>query len=127
MIAGIGTDIIEISRIQKVITGTPEFMIKSFTIKEQEYFKSRNNTAQTIAGNFAAKEAISKALGTGFSGFGLIDIEVLRDEKGMPIAILHGKAKQIQSQKGIQKIWVSISHCKNYATAYAIAEKSFIY
>lgn len=127
MIAGIGTDIIEISRIQKAITGTPEFMIKSFTIKEQEYFESRNYTAQTIAGNFAAKEAISKALGTGFSGFGLMDIEVLRDEKGMPIAFLHGKAKQIQRQKDIQNIWVSISHCKNYAIAYAIAEKSFIY
>lgn len=127
MIAGIGTDIIEISRIQKVITRAPEFMIKNFTIKEQEYFKSRKNTAQTIAGNFAAKEAVSKSLGTGFSGFGLIDIEVLRNENGMPIAFLHGEAKQIQRQKGIQNIWVSISHCKNYATAYAIAEKSFIY
>jgi len=127
MIAGIGTDIIEINRIKKVIISKPEFIIKSFTIKEQEYFQNRNNAIQTIAGNYAAKESISKALGTGFRGFGLIDIEVLRDKKGMPIVFLYGKAKQIQKQKSIKNIWVSISHCEIYATAYAIAEKSFIY
>ena len=127
MIAGIGTDIIETGRIQKLIKRTPKFIGRSFTVKEQNYFRSRNNKVETIAGNFAAKEAVSKALGSGFSGFGLIDIEVLRDEQGMPIVFLYGKAKQIQKQKDIENIWVSISHCKNYAVAYAIAEKSFIY
>ncbi len=122
MIAGIGTDIIEIERIKKTIMQNPRFIIKNFTINEQEYFQQRKKTYETIAGNFAAKEAISKALGTGFRGFGLIDIEVTRNELGAPIVALHGTAKQIASKKNINKIWVSISHCKEYATAYSIVE-----
>ena len=124
MIAGIGTDIIEIERVNKAVLKTPSFVTKSFTIKEQDYFKLRKNAPESIAGNFAAKEAVSKALGTGFNGFGLIDIEILRDEKGRPIVFLYGKAEQIKKQKNIGNIWVSISHCKAYATAYAVAETS---
>ena len=122
MIAGVGTDIIEIERIVKAVTHNPRFILKNFTLKEQSYFKKRKNSYQTIAGNFAAKEAISKALGTGFSGFGLIDIEVTRDKQGAPIAFLYGKAEQVAKEKNITNIWVSISHCTAYATAYAIAE-----
>ena len=123
MIAGIGTDIIEIERINKAILNTPQFMLKSFTAKEQDYFRQRKNAVESIAGNFAAKEAISKALGTGFRGFGLMDIEILRDDLGAPVVFLHGKAKDIKNKKNITNIWVSISHCKAYATAYAIAEE----
>ena len=123
MIAGIGTDIIEIDRIKKAITRTPQFMMKGFTTKEQEYFKMRHNAPETIAGNFAAKEAVSKALGTGFTKFGLLDIEILRDDLGKPAVFLHGEAKTIGKKKNINTIWVSISHCKSYATAYAIAER----
>lgn len=123
MIAGIGTDIIEIERINKALLNTPQFMEKSFTIKEREYFKLRKDAVESIAGNFAAKEAVSKALGTGFRGFGLMDIEILRDDLGRPVAFLHGKAQHIGKEKDIVNIWVSISHCKVYATAYAIAEK----
>lgn len=126
MILGIGTDIIEIQRIENIIIKKPQFISKYFTIKEQEYFESRNMAAQTIAGNFAAKEAVSKALGTGFREFGLIDIEILRDKRGRPIVFLHGKAKQIGQSQQVDTIWVSISHCKAYTIAYAIAEKSLI-
>ena len=124
MIAGIGTDIIEIDRIKKAIGQTPRFMMKGFTTKELEYFRMRCNAPETIAGNFAAKEAVSKALGTGFTKFGLLDIEILRDDLGKPIVFLHGEAKAIGKEKDIATIWVSISHCKAYATAYAVAEKS---
>ena len=123
MIVGIGTDIIEIERINKAILNTPQFMEKSFTIQEQTYFKQRKNAVESIAGNFAAKEAISKALGTGFRGFGLMDIEILRDGLGGPVVFLHGEAEQIGKEKDITDIWVSISHCKAYATAYAVAER----
>ena len=80
MIIGIGIDIIEINRIEKVMNRTSSFIEKSFTNNEIEYFKSKGLKGNVIAGNFAAKEAISKAIGTGFRGFGLKDIEVLRDE-----------------------------------------------
>ena len=124
MIVGIGSDIIEIERIKKIATQNPRFISRNFTIKEQEYFNTRKNSHETIAGNFAAKEAVSKALGTGFREFGLIDIEVTRNELGAPIVFLHGMAKQIASRNSIKNIWISISHCKEYATAYAIAESS---
>lgn len=123
MIVGIGNDIIEIQRIQRVVETNPRFLLKNFTSKEQTYFKKRNYSYESIAGNFAAKEAVSKALGTGFSGFGAIDIEITRNKKGGPVVFLHGKAKEIAKEKGITTIWVSISHCKVYATAYSIAEK----
>ena len=66
MIIGIGTDIIEINRIEKVMMRTSSFIEKSFTSNEIEYFKLKGLKGNVIAGNFAAKEAISKALGTGF-------------------------------------------------------------
>lgn len=124
MIIGIGNDIIEIKRIQKAVDENPKFLLKYFTLKEQDYFKKRNHSCETIAGNFAAKEAVSKALGTGFSGFGPIDIEIRRNKAGGPEVFLYGKAKELAEEKKITKIWVSISHCKAYATAYSIAEIS---
>jgi holo-[acyl-carrier-protein] synthase len=77
----------------------------------------------TLAGNFAGKEAVSKALGTGFKGFYPIDIEILRTKLGTPYVILYGKALKISKEMGIQNIHISISHCKEYAIAYAVAER----
>ena len=76
MIRGVGTDIVQVGRIGTAIKRTPMFLEKVFTEEERKYFKSRNNNLETIAGNFAAKEAISKAMGTGIRGFGLLDIEI---------------------------------------------------
>lgn len=124
MIVGIGNDLIEVTRIAKALKQNPRFMLKNFTCKEQEYFQRRNNSYETIAGNFAAKEAVSKALGTGFRGFGLIDVEVIRNDQGGPIVLLYGGAKKIAEQKKIENIWVSISHSQEYATAMAVAERA---
>jgi holo-[acyl-carrier protein] synthase len=121
MIIGIGTDIIEINRIEKVINRTNSFVEKSFTNKEIEYFKLHGLKGNVIAGNFAAKEAVSKALGTGFRGFGLKDIEVLRDELGKPIVHLSDKIYSMLDVKDFN-IHVSISHSKENAIAYAIME-----
>ncbi|AGF59275.1 MULTISPECIES: holo-ACP synthase [Clostridium] len=121
MIIGIGTDIIEIGRIEKVISRTRSFIERSFTTKEIEYFSLHGFKGNVIAGNFAAKEAISKALGTGFRGFGLKDIEVLRDELGKPIVYLNDNINKIVDIKKVN-IHVSISHSKENAIAYAVME-----
>ena len=122
MIIGIGTDIIEIDRIEKVILRTSSFIQKSFTSNEIEYFKLKGLKGNVIAGNFAAKEAISKALGTGFRGFGLQDIEVLRDELGKPVVNLSHKIYELLDIKKFN-IHVSISHSKENAIAYAVMEE----
>lgn len=122
MIIGIGTDIIEIDRIKKVVTRTNRFLEKAFTEKEIEYFESRNLSISTIAGNFAAKEAISKAIGSGFRKFGLKDIEILRDDLGKPIVNLNEKVYRTIGKSNF-KIHVSISHSKNNAIAYSIMEE----
>ena len=122
MIIGIGTDIIEINRIEKVIMRTSSFIEKSFTNNEIEYFKLKGLKGNVIAGNFAAKEAISKALGTGFRGFGLQDIEILRDELGKPVVNLSHKINKLLDIKEF-KIHVSISHSNENAIAYAVLEE----
>lgn len=121
MIIGIGTDIIEINRIENVMKRTKSFIEKSFSEEEIKYFISKGFRSNVVAGNFAAKEAISKAIGTGFRGFGLKDIEVLRDELGKPIVILSSKIYEILEVKEFN-IHVSISHSKENAIAYAIME-----
>jgi len=121
MIIGIGIDIIEINRIEKVMLRTSSFIEKSFTSNEIEYFKSKGLKGNVIAGNFAAKEAISKAIGTGFRGFGLKDIEVLRDGLGKPVVNLSYKIYKLLDIKEFN-IHVSISHSKENAIAYAVME-----
>ena len=122
MIIGIGTDIIEINRIEKVIMRTSSFIEKSFTNNEIEYFKLKGLKGNVIAGNFAAKEAISKAIGTGFRGFGLQDIEILRDGLGKPVVNLSHKINKLLDIKEF-KIHVSISHSNENAIAYAVLEE----
>lgn len=121
MIVGVGTDIIEISRIKKAVEQN-NFLKKCFTEKELEFFKSKNDNAQHMAGNFASKEAVSKSLGTGFRNFGLKDIEILRNELGCPYVNLYGKAKELALELEIKNFQISISHCHEYAVAFVVAE-----
>lgn len=79
MIIGIGVDIIEIARIKEAVELNESFIEKLFSKNEIEYLQTRNLRAEYIAGRFAAKEAVSKALGTGFRGFNMKDIEVDRN------------------------------------------------
>ena len=120
MIIGIGTDIIEIDRIEKAINNNKNFLSKIFTDNEIELFRKRNMRIEVIAGNFAVKEAISKAIGTGIRGFSLIDIEVLRDDLGKPIAYLNNNIEKIINRK--YRLSVSISHNKTSAVAFVILE-----
>lgn len=121
MIYGSGIDIIKIDRVER-LSKKEAFMNKFFTIKEREYLK--NKRSESIAGYFSAKEAIVKAMGTGFREFKFTDIEVLREENE-PYVILHGNAKRIAFNKGIEYIKISISHEKEFAVANAIAISNY--
>lgn len=115
MIQGLGTDIIEIDRIRDSIKQHGlHFLNRLFTQKELDYCYKFQDPAPHFAGRFAAKEAIAKAIGTGFGEeLAWHDIEILNDELGKPIVSLGDKVKR-------GKVFLSISHCVNYATATAL-------
>lgn len=116
----IGIDIIEIERIKNAIKDNSRFLEKIFTNDEIKYFESNGFKAESIAGNFAAKEAISKSMGTGIRKFNFKDIEVLRDELGKPIVKTYNNLEQMCIDYNVLEIKVSISHCKQYAVANAV-------
>lgn len=119
MIIGIGTDIIEIDRVLKACENK-RFLDKYFTHDEILIFQKKKNS---VAGNFAVKESVAKMLGTGFNGFTVKDIEVLRDEKGKPYVNLYKGASIKAKELGIDVIHVSISDNNTCAIAYVIGEK----
>lgn len=119
MIKGIGTDIIEIERIIKS-ADKQSFLDKIYTIPEQKLFHGKNY--EFLAGRFAAKEAISKALGTGFKGCSPLEIEIIRKNSGQPYVNLYGNAKRIFDELGGKNVFISISHSRDNAVAYAVIE-----
>jgi len=121
MIIGTGIDIIEIDRVKNAIDKNPRFLERIFTDDEISYIKSRSDNKSTIAGFFAAKEAVSKALGSGIRGFSWTDIEICTETTGKPSVRLLGKAKELSDTRGIGNIHVSISHNRTNAVAFAVA------
>ena len=120
MIVGIGNDIIEIERVEKAIL-KEGFKNKVYTQRELENIEKRGNRTETYAGIFSAKEAISKAIGTGVREFSLIDLEILNDDLGKPYVVVSEKLDKIlRNKKENYQIEISISHSKKYATAMAI-------
>ena len=120
MIIGIGNDIIEIERIEKAIL-KEGFKNKVYTQRELENIEKRGNRTETYAGIFSAKEAISKAIGTGVREFSLTDLEILNDDLGKPYVVVSEKLDKIlKNKKEDYQIEISISHSKKYATAMAI-------
>lgn len=119
MVHGIGNDIIAVKRIEGVIERHgSHFLQKIFTTKEIAYCSTYKDSARHFAGRFAAKEAIVKALGIGFrEGIGWLDIEVINDEKGKPQVNF---SSHVQEMVAPMKVLVSISHCHEYASAFAI-------
>lgn len=118
MICGVGTDIIEIRRVEEAC-GRESFSGHSFTAEERRQSKGR---ASFLAGCFTVKEAVAKCFGTGFTDFGPADIEVLRDERGKPYVNLYGKAQERFEKLGGARILVSISDTADYAVAFAVME-----
>ena len=118
MIYGIGTDLIEVERVKKAYA-KESFRKKVYTEQEQQLIA---DNAQRAAGNFAVKESVVKAFGTGFGKISAIDIEVLRESSGKPYVVLYGPAKEQAEKDGIQKVHVSISNTKEYAVGYVVME-----
>ena len=120
---GIGTDIIECLRIARMIEKHGElFLTRVYTQREIEYCSGRKAANQHYAGRWAAKEAVLKALGTGWAqGIQWTDVEVVIQPGGKPRIALSGRACDLSQQQGIDEMMISISHCRHYATAYATA------
>lgn len=122
VIVGVGVDIVEIRRIKDIMEKNEKFLEKIFTNNEIQYLKTRKLRPEYVAGRFAAKEAVSKALGTGFRGFNFRDIIVDSTTLGKPTVTLEGQAKNIANKNGNTTIHLSISHGCDSAIAYAVLE-----
>lgn len=124
MVIGIGIDIIEINRIKKNVEKYGDkFLAKIYTPTEIDYCQSKTSKYQHFAARFAAKEAVYKALATGWQEeLSWQDIEISNEPTGMPIANLKGKLKAFLSDNKDLKI--SISHSENYVTCVAIIYKT---
>ena len=125
MIFGIGTDIIEVKRMEKHLDGNDALREKLFTKAEQVYSEKGKVTVwQRYAARFAAKEAFFKALGTGYRyGMAFHEIEVKNDELGKPFIEPHGKVKDYLSKQKVKEIHLTISHVKEMASAFVVLEK----
>ncbi len=115
-IIGIGIDQIERERVLMAVQ-KETFLCQHYSEKERQLVKKRPGSAVT---NFAGKEAVAKALGTGFSGILPVEIEILRKEGGAPYVELSGNAKKIADDLGVEKIHISLSDSKSTAIAYVV-------
>lgn len=120
-----GVDMVEIQRVKDSIDSRGySFINRIFTPAEIEYCEKRKSGKyESYSARFAAKEAISKALGTGFTqGVGLKGIELISTESGKPEVLLHGRTKERFDSIGGMAIDVSITHCRDYAVAFAVLQ-----
>ena len=114
-----GVDLLEISRLRVAIDRHGErFLARIFTSTEREQC---GENYPSLAARFAAKEAVSKALGTGIGPVGWREIEVLRGEARQPILLLHGEAARLAASLGLDTWSLSLSHSENYAIAMVVA------
>lgn len=121
---GIGIDLCEIARMERVLQQKRGFLTRYFTPEEQAYILARGKMgAQSLAAMFAAKEALLKALGVGLSGgISMQEIQVLHEDTGRPLLQLHGKATEKLAALGGQKIHVSLCHEAGMAAAVVVLE-----
>lgn len=114
-----GVDIVELERVERVMARSGQrFMARIFTPQEQAYCQDR---IASLAGRFAVKEAVAKALGTGIGEMTWVEIEIVSDALGRPELILHGAAKQLADRLGLVEWSISLSHTETYAIGFAVA------
>lgn len=118
----VGTDIVEIGRIEKAVKRRPAFWQRILTEREIDYCQSKKNSIQSLAGRFAAKEAVLKCLGIGLSGVSWHDMEIVPDEKGAPQVMFTPVMMNMLAKQKIQYIKISISHSQAYAMSVAVGE-----
>jgi len=121
LILGIGLDIIETARVERALKN-PRFMNRVYTAGEQEYIENRKGNVQSAAGIYAAKEAVSKALGTGIGPISFQEVEIVWRENGKPSVKLTGNALKLLQDMGGKRIMVSITHIKDLAAAQAVID-----
>lgn len=115
----VGTDIIEIARIKRSLDDFGDrFLRRCYTERERQWYGTRVNE---LAARFAAKEATSKALGTGIVGIRWKEMEVLPNRRGKPVLILHGQAAERAQKLGLTNFSVSLTHSRTDAMAFVVA------
>lgn len=126
MIVGIGTDIVEIKRITKLLSKRKKsFVERILSSSEMQEYDAQMHPEKYLAKRWAAKEAVSKALGTGITqGVAFTDITVGHLESGQPVIMLEGKTAEISNQKNISRWSISISDEKQHAIAFVVAESN---
>ena len=124
MILGTGIDIIEVARIAASFERFGDRFVNRILLPDEiAYCLSHQAPGPFLAARFAAKEAISKAFGTGIgAALGWQDMEIRRKESGEPFVVLHGKGEQLFASRGAKRLLVSLSHTANHAAATAILE-----
>lgn len=121
MITGLGVDIVEIDRMRLALERHPRMKERLFSADERRYCEKRNRPEVHYALRFAAKEAVLKALGTGFSGLRFTDVEVTRDATGRPVPVLKGRAAELAEERGVLEMHLSLSFTHTTAVASAVA------
>lgn len=123
MITGLGVDILEIARFREAMERSGErFLERMFTSAEIQYCLAKHHPPQHLAARFAAKEAVAKAMATGWAGeFRWKDVEIRNDPAGQPTVTLHGRVHEILAGS---RILLSISHSDTHVVAVAVIEKS---
>lgn len=120
-VAGLGVDIVEIERMRAILERTPSFKTRVFSETERAYCDAKAKPEIHYALRFAAKEAVLKALGTGFNGVRVTDVEVRNDAYGKPVALLSGEAARIAKEQGVVEMHISLSYTHSVGVANAVA------
>ena len=125
-VVGVGVDLVENARIEHSVERFGErFLHRVFTAGEIKYSQSMKYPARHLAARFAAKEALSKAFGTGIGkSMGWKDIDVRRKESGEPYVVLEGGAKKLADERQVSKVSISLSHTEHHAMAVIVVEAS---
>lgn len=124
MIVGIGTDIVRVERIRRLLKRYPAFVERVFSAGEISFCQGKASPEQSYAARFAAKEAVMKALGTGWDGqVNWRDIEVQSNGNGKPLILLHGGARKKMASLEADRIQLSLAHEKEYALAFVVLER----
>ncbi len=125
MVMGVGTDLMEISRIEQSIARFGDrFLARIYTPLEIAYCRRKQrNAAESFAARFAAKEAGAKALGTGISrGVNWLELEVTREPGGRPLLELNGRAAERAAELGVTRVSLSLTHSRDVALAVVVME-----
>jgi holo-[acyl-carrier protein] synthase len=123
-IVGVGIDIVEVGRIKSAVGEKKNFLKRIFSEREIKLSERGKFRFEELAGRFAVKEAVFKALKTGWRrGVAFKDITVLNEPSGAPYVELHGKTQEYASSMGVKNVFVSVSHTKSLAVAIVLLTK----